>query len=723
MSSESPRSETIARILEARTPMAEKAAQADAALFQIEGEIRRFKGFIPRFSGNLAPEVAASLRALDPAIDHLLARLSTEKGKISLLAQRFSRPTLNIGVAGRAGQGKSTLLQSLTGLTTHEIPTGDKGHCTGAPSIIQNHESQETYAVIRFHTVQGFLENVVAPFYQKLKLGAAPLSLDAFASSELPDTMEGATEKGFLEKLTNLKRRIPEYRHLLDGSKKRINREEIRSHVAQENTSGQKVATWIAVEQAIIYCPFPQKDVGKVALADTPGLGDFVSGAEERLAANVGSNLDAVLFVRRPPNARAVIEPADTDLYDLINGSIPELGIKDWSYFVINKSSDNQGQIDLFKGELKDKKIVTRAVYAVNCTDTEESLNFLDQMLNDIARNLGSLDQRLFELRMSSLGELKAEIQALAEQASNALPSVGLAQADDNLLDDKFEPLWKQLGTKLDRLVKLYRENYKEPDEEFLAAVESVFIKLNQGPDLPSLQEIESIPERELSNWSDERLHELRVNISNAFESIDTSLNGSFDELRRRAMAEICSEEGGRLGVLLTRAEDPWDAFSKAWDGYKGGEIVKRAIGLFASAGLSFRGFIQPRVRECLNVLDSSHPAANPYRHIGGDKAQDVKDKLSLAWEKACFNCRTEIEEMAKEPSMARFAAIEDFTDSIRRHGGLKSAENRWKRFYKENRADVWPEDFEKLEADTRLRKEWGNAVSALRSSLEQLPA
>jgi len=48
------------------------------------------------------------------------------KARVGKKIAIFSRSTLNIGVIGRARQGKSRLLQSLTGLGTEEIPSGDR---------------------------------------------------------------------------------------------------------------------------------------------------------------------------------------------------------------------------------------------------------------------------------------------------------------------------------------------------------------------------------------------------------------------------------------------------------------------------------------------------------------------------------------------------------------------------------------------------------------------
>src|SRR5690606_15552820 len=102
----------------------------------------------------------------------------------------------------------------------------------------------------------------------------------------------------------------------------------------------------------------------------------------------VGRNLDAVLFVRKPPSTGAVADPQDTDLYDLIGQALPDLPVEDWTYFVVNRDKDNAGQIEFFKSELEKKKIRTRKVFSVNCFEKEDSLGFFDEALSDIADNL-----------------------------------------------------------------------------------------------------------------------------------------------------------------------------------------------------------------------------------------------------------------------------------------------------------------------------------------------
>lgn len=97
------------------------------------------------------------------------------------LWKRFSRDTLNIGVAGLARQGKSTLLQSLTGLISDdEIPSSDRMPCTSVQSNIYHIPDGETYALVYFYSETSFLNEVISPYYQKLGFASPPKSLAEF---------------------------------------------------------------------------------------------------------------------------------------------------------------------------------------------------------------------------------------------------------------------------------------------------------------------------------------------------------------------------------------------------------------------------------------------------------------------------------------------------------------------------------------------------------------
>lgn len=70
--------------------------------------------------------------------------------QLNYLQKRFSRERINISFVGRAGQGKSLVLQRISGLGSDIIPSADGMDCTGARSIISNTVGTETKAEITF---------------------------------------------------------------------------------------------------------------------------------------------------------------------------------------------------------------------------------------------------------------------------------------------------------------------------------------------------------------------------------------------------------------------------------------------------------------------------------------------------------------------------------------------------------------------------------------------
>jgi hypothetical protein len=188
--------------------------------------------------------------------------------------------------------------------------------------------------------------------------------------------------------------------------------------------------------------------------------------------------------------------------------------------------------------------------------------------------------------------------------------------------------------------------------------------------------------------------------------------------LRIRILKAFESEKGGALkGLQCPEGSDLWQVILKRLEGLDGGEEMQKAIRQLLSSGLSFRGFIQPRVRKCLDVLDADSPAAADFEYSAGDSVDNVMEKIGMAWENACFNCKSMIEEMAKEPAMARFAVAEDFREAVLHTGGENRSREIWHQFYKQSRPEIWPKEFTQLEAETLMRKEWESMIQALRAS------
>ena len=641
-------------------------------------------------------------------------------------------------MAGRAGSGKSTLLQNLTGLSPEEIPSGDKGHCTGAPSIVVNHESPETYANIQFHSEQSFMDDVILPFYEKLKLEAQPSNLDEFANSKLTresgSNDQSSTDDEHVKRLAMYQQSLPAFRKHLTGGNQRVAKNEIRSFIAQSEQNGTELHSWRAVRMAKVYCHFPQGDIGAIAVGDTPGLGDFLSGAEERLISTIGRNLDAVVLLRKVKVPRPVIFPEDAALYDLVKRSIPELPVKDWSYFLANDDTNKSPKtdqeknaetevIDFFRRELQGSTIKTRESYFVDCRDKNEVSVCLDAMLDNISKNLGALDEKLFVRHLDSMRSLSANIRAFAGMASHALPATSAVAPDQHRFVKLFNSLWVNLSSQLEEIVQEYKSIRNDRDIQFLETLNQVFATLRDGPNLPSEDEIRrESAQMGLAAWHAEQIHKLRVEIASSFEAVDRCLDASFDELRNRLLEPMKSNSGGKLEVPLSAfGGESWEGIKDLWKGHADETLIVHAIDLLLSSGLSFRGFIQPRVRTALDVLDSGSEEAQDFAHVPGDSIKIVVEKLQLAWTKALSDCKHTMSEIAVEPSMARFAAAEDFVDTIIRADGPHAAKERWNLFYRELRSEIWRNEFAILEAETKLRKDWEAQVATLTTAAAQL--
>ena len=134
------------------------------------------------------PDLATALQGVsfNDAENNLLeARAACEAA-----LTRLRRDSINIGVAGLSGQGKSQILRMLTGLGDSQIPTGGGSACTAVQSIV--HNSREQKAVVHFLTPTGLLEKKVYPSFAEkgsspfaLGIGPRPGTLNQFLGMDL----------------------------------------------------------------------------------------------------------------------------------------------------------------------------------------------------------------------------------------------------------------------------------------------------------------------------------------------------------------------------------------------------------------------------------------------------------------------------------------------------------------------------------------------------------
>jgi energy-coupling factor transporter ATP-binding protein EcfA2 len=327
------------------------------------------------------------------SLTQLVDEMEAVNKELNKPMRRFARQTLNIGVIGYTGQGKSTLLQNLSGVGPEAIPTGSGEFCTGVRSVVRhNPDPNKVGGLISFYTQEELLHDVLALYYQRLNLGNVPQTFDGFISSPLPRLGEnGALSRAMYARLQEYKDDASVYAKRLGAEDLPVPIKDVRKFVAQDSLDGrQKYYDFMAVKEAVITTNFGQEGVRRVALVDMPGLGDTRVGDDYRLMQALGEEVDVVLFLVKP-DKRAVLRDYDIRLYDQAYESMGEnIPIKDWLFMVLNyEAGGDKRRVcrdlqDIIEG--KNSKHGTHTVEVVkcivaNCNDKAETAQVLTSVL------------------------------------------------------------------------------------------------------------------------------------------------------------------------------------------------------------------------------------------------------------------------------------------------------------------------------------------------------
>jgi hypothetical protein len=129
--------ESIAHIIARRQPFVTAAIRTEKVIDELLARFLHLEKLREKICQQL-PDRQARTNLEKFSFDQQAVSARELQNEVRQMAKRFNRNRLQIGVLGRARQGKSTKLQCLTGLSSNVIPAGNSSHCTGARSIIIN---------------------------------------------------------------------------------------------------------------------------------------------------------------------------------------------------------------------------------------------------------------------------------------------------------------------------------------------------------------------------------------------------------------------------------------------------------------------------------------------------------------------------------------------------------------------------------------------------------
>ena len=667
-------------------------------------------------------------------------KITTELNALTKLKNRFSRNTLNIGVVGRAGQGKSRLLQSLTGLTSAEIPDGDRQHCTGVKSIIHHNSHVDTYGEVWFHSERSFLDEIIAPYYEKLSLGSQPLTGEQFAKNPLPPLptdIPGYAEPGAMyEHLKRYHDHFYRYSHLFkESSPLRIQKQQIREYVAQDTVDGERnYFNYLAVKEVKITCSFPNVDVSKIALVDMPGLGDTGVGDESRLIKSLGNDIDFILFVRMPQSLRAFWADVDVKLYDVSRAALVELPVNLWSFMILNKTTtdakngDNTNNCQDLLDTLQEKHINVQKCLIANCSQELETSQILDTLIDYLTNNMNNLDKQYAASCQERILEIYKAVNSEIDKAQNIFNQN--YEDDYQEIEELFSDLfgnsdsgwWQEVSLALQELrTQLWYQRQASNEElynGFIAAIEKCEIDKGILSKETALEEIKnSIKAMSVFRAYPDYQDELRVLISHRFLSLDDNLKATV-ELAKNQVVNLFKEKGN-LGFISNKQGSEFfkdvantipERFAK----------LKPGFAIIAEFTLSYRSLILPRIRQHLDGLTNISAITGEFGGISQTKnqtlaltkdttADEIFTALEIDYDKAINTIKPTLEELMIEPNEALYAMVEEFIDNVIRQ---KDIQKEWKNFLRGVRGKIWADIFGQKEEDRQLRKEWLDLVN-----------
>jgi hypothetical protein len=715
------RTARIASIIEKRRPLAQNIEGVETNLKSLASALRNLEDNRNQLLTRVDDaNVKGQLKEID--FSSIQLNIAAELEGLGKLRVRFSRDTLNIGVVGRMKQGKSTLLQSLSGLDNDVIPARKGGACTAVRSTIFPRFHAETEAKITFHSEDSLFKEVILPYYTELGLTPSPASFSDFVNSPLPDKPSSATNEAMYQRLKHdYYSNQAVYRDLLGASQLRVLRPEIQEYVTHAN--GVDSFKSLAVREVKIYCPFPNPEVGQIALVDIPGLGDLRVGDENLMLETLGQEVDVVLFVRRPDPQGDDWQIQDTALYDTAVNALNDLPER--SFLVLNQLIDTQNEskraCERFKQHLNSGQLGIKVIDCIiaDCNDPQQANRILDRVLDHLEKEIIALDTKYAESCQERLIQLQSAVKAELDKAQNVFGQE--IQSDDwlPLFLHLFNQLVEDISVSLTRKIGEFKKKCEQKDDEFEKQVETVIQCCNNDPGIPSVEDIEGQAAL-LDGYQPAYFHylpKIRTHLQSHFSPLDAALKRSIED-QKAEIANILIEQGRLRGLTEARGSE----FLKVIVGILPEQLMPEQPSKLRAAFQNISNFShlsEVAVLESIQKeLDLLRADSSNFTWTGENQAQDVQNFLNSLYKKAVHNCENALQPLLDAPNKTAFAMLHQFVDQVLRAKGI---EDEWRVFLAKMRMKVWNE-FAQQYKRQQWRQKWleGSVYPAMSANQPQ---
>lgn len=457
--------ESVDKVLKNRQQSVAAIEKRLELLSKLQSGILTLRDIAKESSENIQLQPAAE--RLDSLSSSLVKIIESAKS----VKKRFSRDTINIGVAGGARVGKSTTLQSLTGLTDEQIPSGSGNPVTAVASTISNifDERESPRAEIDFYTEDEFFENRILSRTSQINALKKIKTLNDFVRMPLEeleavstDGEENSTEKNVeLDRLREIKRYWLSFRDLLGQQRQTVwDFSEIKKYVKYPDPETDTESFYPAVKAVNIFCQFPNLAGIKLKLMDLPGLGE-AGKVDDIQIKGLNSNIDHIIRIAMPENKDSYIsseyirisnkldnvqrevthrEKLITHLINVKEGSSPEI-IANFEKNIIKK--DNT--------VVKDKNL-----YRLSVIDSAAVTKMFSQVLETMITSMGDIDREFIDACLSDafIEPLKSVLNEMTSKTKTVIRSL---PTDEQQIRNDAHKMFDNFNTVLDEIEKEWK--------------------------------------------------------------------------------------------------------------------------------------------------------------------------------------------------------------------------------------------------------------------------
>ena len=750
----------VARIRDVRAqkrPEIEKNLQTiDALLAAIRDTCGKASAVADRYSGLKTALQSVSFNDAENRLNE--ARKACEDA-----LTRLRRDSINIGVAGKARQGKSMILQMLTGLDDKQIPTGDGGFCTAVRSIVHNRDAQS--ATVHYLTEARLLGDKVYPSYEPvgtsdvaLGLSSRPSSVAAFLATDLPAIPDTASVEAIenwkkVQALQSDLRANPGLVSKLNASPELIPLDSVRDFLVKDKGE----TNYHIVDYVEIVTPFDADLPKGMTVYDLPGLEDPSPGIRETMLKCVSEEADVVFLLRMPKNTGDDWDAADLRTMTQLKKIYPasEVQPKDWIQLVLNldkrPASHNEKNVELMNAKAPHG---FRPVIC-DCGSKDAVREMVDSHIDALVSQAGRIDdlriRQADEKVRVALAEANALYNALRNASGDVIAQESGFDFERHLLTFMAElrgPLKKDMSPAFREMVReVLARHFKTAETKFGQLYDKNAEATDFPPELPVFsktrikQEFDAgygpagVVEKTVRNQREAVLKLLRDQLTECCGElvsryydcvVETGFNPNLTLNRISSASKDDSSSKEHLERFLSavRANGSYDSLESAVEG-------------LLRFRLSFDETVLPAIYGIPDLDDFNPELPWEAKEEGSHELDDIKDYIGSLHDsekqtEAFFNwlrqksesilsCVTSGSDSSPLAIVSEHVANTmraNFDAFVFRFIWGDKTENEWRRFADHNKAVFWKEEFDKASANSKLAQEWQAALSGLAAAL-----